>query len=259
MTKRQINLRQMIVTVILALLVICILTSVTSKTLIAEASNAHIALNPIYGPAGISVSVNGGDFIGQTTISFNSVTVATTSAESTGFIFVGFTVPSVAPGVYDITASDSRGNFATTKFTVAASLTTPSYTYQPTYQPTQSPMVQSVGFWSPLVIAAIVGVAALVIIPMTLVLRGRGKQQKLIEKEPLTYQSRPYIKSNQPASRYNQPPTYGQNLTKPIVTNRNSQSSSTVQQPVVGKTCPHCKRVVKADYNICPYCYKRIR
>jgi hypothetical protein len=231
------------------------LTSVILKTPIAEASNAHIALNPIHGPAGISVSVNGGDFIGQTTISFNSVTVATTSAESTGFINVGFTVPSVPPGIYDVTASDSRSNFATTKFTVTASLTTPSLTYQPT----QSPVIQSDGFWSPLVIAAIVAVAALVFIPMTLVLRSRGKQEKLLEKEPLTYQSRPYIQSNQPASRYNQPPAYGQNLTKPIVTNRYGQSSNTVQQSAVGKTCPHCKRVVKADYNVCPYCYKRIR
>lgn len=254
-TKREINLRQMIVTVILALLVVCILTSVILKTPIAEASNAHIALNPIHGPAGVSVSVNGGDFIGQTTISFNSVTVATTSAESTGFINVGFTVPSVPPGIYDVTASDSRGNFATTKFTVTASLTTPSLTYQPT----QSPVIQSDGFWSPLVIAAIVAVASLVIIPITLLLRSRGKQQKLLEKEPLPYQSRPSIKSNQPASQHNQPHTYGQNLTKPTATNRYSQSSSTVQQSAVEKTCPHCKRVVKADYNICPYCYKRMR
>jgi hypothetical protein len=255
MTKHQINLTQAIITVILVLLVVCILTSVTSQTVAARVSNAHIAFNPIYGPAGTSVSVNGGDFIGQTTISFNSVTVATTNPESTGFIFVEFTVPSVAPGIYEITASDSRGNFATTTFTVTASPTTPSYTYQPT----KSPVTQSGGFWSPLVIAAIVAVAALVIIPMTLVLRSRGKQEKLLEKEPLSYQSAPRIQSNQPTSRYNQPPAYGQNLTKPILTNRYSQSSSTVQQSAVGKTCPHCKRVVKEDYNVCPYCYKRIR
>lgn len=257
-TKRQINLTRATVTVILVLLVVSILTSVTLKTLIAQASNEGMALIPINGPVGVSVSVNGGGFIGQTTISFNGVTVATTNPASTGFILTTFTVPSVAPGTYDVTATDSSEYSATATFTVTASGTPQTST--PTYQPTQSPVIQSAGFWSPLVIAAIVAVAAfVVIIPTTLVLRSRGKQEKLLEKEPLPYQSEPHIQPNQPTSRYNQPPTYSQNLSKPIVTNRYSQPSSTVQQSTVGKTCPHCKRVVKADYNICPYCYKRIR
>jgi hypothetical protein len=35
--------------------------------------------------------------------------------------------------------------------------------------------------------------------------------------------------------------------------------SSYGQQPASGKICPHCKRVVKADYSICPYCDKKLR
>lgn len=253
--------------VILMFLVVGILTSITSKTLIAQVSNEHIALSPIQGPTGISVSVNGGDFIGQTTISFNGVTVAKTTPASTGFILVEFTVPSVAPGIYDVTAHDSKGNSATTKFTITAYGASPSTTASSsgtsrtsTYQPNQSPVIQNVGFWSPIVIAAIVAVAAFaIIIPMTLVLRSRSKQAKLLEKEPLPYRSEPHIQSNQPTSRYNQPTTYGQNLTKPNVTNRYRQPSSNVQQSAFEKTCPHCNRVIKGDYNTCPYCYKKIR
>lgn len=73
--------------------------------------------------------------------------------------------------------------------------------------------------------------------------------------------STPYSPSSSPynpSSTY-QSSTYGQYSTRSTVTNRYSQPSSNVQQPSFGKTCHHCKRIVKEDYNICPYCNKRMR
>jgi hypothetical protein len=302
-TKRQINLKQVLVTAVLALLIVIILTSVTSKTLLAQTSQ-FIKLSPTQGPPGTIVHIDGEGFPKDTTvtISFNGATVATTqtfpvlyfSFEQTNLyksvISCQFTIPSTVRSAgsviiglsYDVIASDAAGHSAKATFTVTSSESSPSptatsstptnpptnptpyYSYQPT------PVVQSAGFWSPAVVAVIGVIAAVVvIIPVTFMLRNRSpKHETLLEKEPLPYRQEPYGQSNQPTSpyspstsryspstsRYSPSPTYG-----PIVTRRYGQSASNVQQPTSGRTCPHCKKIVKGDYNICPYCFKKMR
>ncbi len=50
------------------------------------------------------------------------------------------------------------------------------------------------------------------------------------------------------ASRYSQPSSY-----------RQPQSQSSYSRPAMhSKTCSHCKRSVREDQNICPYCNKRV-
>jgi hypothetical protein len=73
--------------------------------------------------------------------------------------------------------------------------------------------------------------------------------------------------SRYPATtRYGQPQSYSQQLSRPPITSRYGQSSSYGRQPsaygqraTFTKICPQCKRVVRDDYNLCPYCDKRLR
>ena len=192
-----------------------------------------------------------------------------------------------------IGAGGGVGPSTTTVYpTVPPTSTSPYVPPYSTYQPVYTPTVQSAGFWSPLAIAIVVVVALAVVISMTFMFRSRvagGKRETLLEKEPTPYRPEPYVPPNRPtsaynpspsgynqppsrysqyiASRYGQPassrytqrPTYGQNLTTPSGASRYIPPSSNVQPSAAGRTCPHCGRVVRGDYNICPYCYKRIK
>ena len=174
--------------------------------------------------------------------------------------------------------------------TSAPSSTIPPYS---TPQPTYAPPVQSAGGISGLLIGGIVAVVAVaIIIPMFFVLRSRGggsRRDKLLEREqPSPFREQPNVQqpapgygqpapgynqpssgyrsgSYQPSSRY-QPRSYGQPSITPGAPSRYGQPSSYrqpssyAQQPMSGgKTCPNCHRAVRADYSICPYCYKRMR
>jgi hypothetical protein len=262
--------------VTLTLFVLSILTS-AATTPVANASAAAILLSPNKGQAGVSVGVNGVGFKSSSLvfIKFDATGVATTFSSSRwgayGDISATFIVPSVSPGTYNVTATDAKGDYAITTFTVTTELPTPTPTITPTfpeatapyptYRPTQSPVAGSAGFWSPLVIAVIVAATLAVIVPVTFVYRSRGKQETLLDKEPLPYRSELPTPTNKPTvtSRYNQPSIYGQQLTKPVQTNRSSQPSPYGQQPPFTKICPRCKRIVKEDYNLCPYCDKKLK
>ncbi len=145
------------------------------------------------------------------------------------------------------------------------------------------------GFFSPLVIGIIAVVAVIVVVLLLIfMLRARGggrrRDDLLRREEPPAYRppptptpptppstpasspfattsaSRPYVTA---AERYGRPttyrpPTYGQQSTGSTITSRPTPSYS--QQPTSGtKTCPNCKRAVRADYSVCPYCYKRMK
>lgn len=293
-TKHQISLKQTLVTAVLVALVVCILTSVTSKTPFAKASDQSIQLFPTQVPPGKTVVINGHGFADgvPVTISFNGVTVATT--QGYGFqnlLSVSFTVPSdAAYGTYDVTATNNAGS-ATAKFTVASSVPsptdTPSETSPPdtsgetaTYSPGYTfspPQSQDNGLSSGAIAGIGVIVAIAIIIPVLFVLRGRSHDRDLLlerEREPMPYRSdsyaqppsRPASPYNPPTSRYgstsryNQSSTYGHYSTRPTPTSRyNAPSSGVRQQSALGKTCPYCKRSIRESYRTCPYCYKKIQ
>jgi hypothetical protein len=276
------DLKEKLAKVTFALFVLSILTSAAATTLVANASGA-ISLSPTQGQAGISVNVYGAGFDGMVFIKFDTTDVATTfPSDMYGSIAATFIIPSVSSGTYNVTASDTKGDYAKTTFTVTLEAPTPTptssgtfptptptvtptspeaTTQYPTYRPYQSPAAKGGGFWSPLVIAAVVAATLAVVVPVTVVVRRRGKRETLLDKEPLPYRSEPPTPTNRPTltSRYNQPSVYGQQLTKPVVTDRSSQPSSYAKPPPYAKTCPRCKRIVKDDYNICPYCDKRLK
>jgi hypothetical protein len=63
-------------------------------------------------------------------------------------------------------------------------------------------------------------------------------------------------------SRYGQPPSYGyrqQQSSPSVTTSSSTQSSSYSRPPPYTKICSHCKKAVRNDQNICPYCDKRLR
>ncbi len=151
-----------------------------------------------------------------------------------------------------------------------------------TNNPSWSPTGVSGGFWSPLTIG-LVAVVALVAftIPAAFFYSRRGKRKMLLDEDrPFNTQELPaasnrsavssrYQSSYQsqqtakPAetSRYGQPPSYGyrQQQSGPSVTTSSPQSSSYSRPSPYTKICPHCKRGVRNDQNVCPYCDKRLR
>ena len=158
---------------------------------------------------------------------------------------------------------------------------TPTYTpfIYPTLQPQNSGL-------DPLIIGLIVVVVAVgVIVPVFfLFVRNRSpKRDRLLDREP-TYRPEPYAPVerptppspySQPASRYSTPTSrysspstsrytqttaYSRYSARPTtMADRYSAPSSNAQQTSSGKTCPNCKRTIKGDYSVCPYCYKKMR
>ena len=150
----------------------------------------------------------------------------------------------------------------------------------PSYNPTKSPTVEG-GFWSPLTIGIVIVALVAFAVPATFLFMRRGKGKMLLDEErpintlefPATsnrsavasrYQSS--YQSQQPTrptetTRYGQSPSYSyrQQPSSPSVTTRSTQPSSYSRPPPYTKICPHCKRDVRNDQNICPYCDKRLR
>lgn len=306
MTKRRIDLKQALVTTILVLLAVTVLTSLTLKTVSAQAT---VTLYPTQGPVGKQVIVNGQGFADyqSVTITFNGKVVQQTQVSGMygGIVNGLFKVPAgTADGTYNVVVTDSAGNSVSAPFTVGASLATPAPTYSstnsplPTYNngltPTYTPFIyptiepQSSGL-DPLIIGLIVVVVAVVVIVPVFFMffRNRSpKRDRLLDREP-TYRPEPYAPVERPApspspysqptsryssptSRYSQPRTsysrysqstaYSRYSARPTAAaDRYSAPSSSVQQTSSGRTCPHCKRTVKGDYSVCPYCYKKLR
>ena len=238
LAKHQLSLKQVLVTTVLFLFIAILLTSITSKMVLAT-SIPTINLNPAQGPPGATIYISGEGFpLGSTeTIKINSAQVGT-AQETTRHLFSGqyvdslsgyFTVPSDAQGTYQVTISDASGDYGTAQFTITAPEATPSPTSSsstspsstsssssntgltPTYTPFVYPSLQpqNAGM-SPLVIGLIVVVVAVVIIvPLMFMFRSRSpKREVLLEKAPMPYRQDPYSQppTNQPASPIN-PPT----------------------------------------------------
>ncbi len=153
-------------------------------------------------------------------------------------------------------------------------------------KPTPTPVEADAGFWSAPVIGltvAFIVVASLLVV--FFVRRGGGKREPLISDEQPLYRQPPgpttqpgYYSGSSP-SRYNQSPYYGPQFSKPPTsTSRYGQSPYYGQQPARSmsrpypgstssyrqsaghtKLCPSCKRVIKDDYNRCPFCDKRLK
>jgi len=225
--------------------------------------------------------------------------VGTTSSNSNGAITVFFEVPPESSGSYVVTAQDSAGDAAESSFIVisgpssaptsspysssstsssssSSSSSRSSYSY-----PTVTSLPRSAGFSSTPIIAAVIVIVALAAVVLAFLLqRTRSKREMLLKKEPPSYQSQSPMQTSrlnetprngqppQPQSQYAKPSSqysnpyaqrYSQKPTGSAATNSVTSSSSYDQQPASGKICPHCKRVIKADYSICPYCDKRLR
>ncbi len=135
---------------------------------------------------------------------------------------------------------------------------------------------------SPLVIGAIVASAVTAALLVGFfVYRSRSARDMFPEEESSTYRPEPSAPAYQPsgAPRYGQSPSYGQRhgsyspysqrygQSPPRYTPTSRYGSSPVssrptvssRMPSYTKTCPRCKRPVKDDYNMCPYCDKRLR
>jgi Tol biopolymer transport system component len=75
-----------------------------------------------------------------------------------------------------------------------------------------------------------------------------------------SYQSKMPTKPTE-TSRYGQTPSYAYRpqQSSPSVTTSSTPSSSYSRPSPYTKICSHCKRSVRNDQNICPYCDKRVR
>jgi hypothetical protein len=278
-------LKEGLTKVTLGLLVLSILTLSTAITPMANASGQTLTLSPTQGPAGtiVYVIVAGFDSKLEVKINYGTINVATSYPIMFGRTATSFTVPSVSPGTYTVTATDAAGGYATATFTVTAKLPTATATATPTlptpttpttptsptettwsypiYRPTPSPVPASVGFWSSLVISVILTAVATFTISIIFMYRRRSKHETYLNEELPLYKPEPSAPSKKPTvtTRYNQPSSYSQQTSKPTPTTRTNQPPSYSQLPTFTKICPRCKQIVKDDYNLCPYCDKKLR
>lgn len=249
-------------------------TSTPSST---GSSSATLWLNPVQGSEGTGISVSGSGFSsgGPVSISFDSKSVASTSADAFGAITTFFAVPSASIGAHIVTATGVGGIHASATFAVAQK----SSGGVIASSPTQSSEVNA-NFWSPLMIVAVLLLVAIsAIIPLILVNRRRGEQEGPLDEAPPAYGPPPAYrpglspmrknsvaisKANQyypGSSKYPRSIDSRINLSSKMYSSpeQRSTSSKYSPQPANTKICRHCKQIVRDDYNVCPYCRKRLR
>jgi hypothetical protein len=215
---------------------------------VAKAAGQSISLDPSEGPSGkvVMAYVHG---FPEPSVSITFGTLSLGEATTLGgTAHVLIIVPPVPPGTYTVTASGSSG-VATATFTVTegpppASSETPTETPSGTpieLSPTNTPVAVKTGFWSPLVIAAISAVIVCAIfVPVVYVKRGKQKTSQY--EETSNYEPRLPVPSK-----------------KPYVPSKINQPTFNSQLPPFTKICRHCKRIVRDDQNVCPYCFKRLK
>ena len=278
------------------LLFLSILTLAVIITPMAKAESLSVTLNPSEGPAGttVMVMISGFQAPDPVSITFGATNVGTIptyySYPSASMVF---TVPPASPGTYTVTATDNLGGgVAKATFTVTqAPPTTPTSTGMPTgtsastgtgtstgLPSTESPVtVSSSGFWSPLAIAITAVVIAFAGF-MTAMYVMRGRQKPLSYEEASRHEPRPSTPSTPSTlSTPSRTPTAPSKINQPYQSYRSYQSSkinqpyqpyqpskinqhaTSIQQAPYTRVCRHCKRTVRDDLNICPYCSKRLR
>jgi hypothetical protein len=237
------------------------------------ASSPTLTISPDNGPVGTQVQVTGGGFNqgSSITISFAGSTFATTKSDSSGnFPAYIFIVPaSVSPGSYGFSATDTDGDTGNALFNVTSGGSLAPSVASPTpigtstgksagLSPTNVPVTVSSGFWSPLTIAITLVVIAFAVFMTTFYLR-RGRQKPLTYEEATRYEPRPSTPPKTPtaSSNINQPSKINQPY-QPYQTSKINQPATNIQQPHT-IVCRHCKRTVRDDLNICPYCSKKLR
>jgi hypothetical protein len=153
------------------------------------------------------------------------------------------------------------------------------------------PSKSSAGFWSPLAIGVVAFVVAVACFTTVVFVR-RGRQGPVRLEDDSSYKPRSPVGSTQPtnykstaqetspygyrpsaqptspysyrsrsstqqtslySSRYSAPPTR-----YTATPQYNQTATSRLQPPAHTKVCKHCKRDVREDLNICPYCFKKL-
>jgi len=263
----------------------------------SPAGAVSIALSATSGNVGKPVTVTGSGFGAGSfvTINFASTYVAATTADSSGNINIGFTVPMENPGFYTVSATTSQGVYTSQSFYVTSGA---GSTSNPSTGSTSG------GFWTGLNILAVgLVVAAAVIIPVTFVYMRRGKNEPHLEQEQhfVQPQTPSYSRTSPPTSTYNKPASiasrydqfasYGRQTShappttgpyasqysrssvgsssysgrssevtrRPTIATSHSPPIRSNPQPANTVVCRHCRQTVRADYNICPYCRKKLR
>jgi hypothetical protein len=275
----------------IVLIVLSVLALLAAVLPIADAALVDFHLNPTQGVAGTSVHVTASGFKGQVTISFgNKVVVKTFSSGMPEQVSTVFSVPSVSAGTYLMQIVDENSNYASASFTILS--TEPVFTPTPS-DSSQTPKVSATpkasstpktsatpkptsaaGFWSPpVIIGAIVVAAVAIIVPMFFIFRRRGSRDLRREDEVPIYKPEPFVLPKKPTetnryaygskpSSYAKPSYYSSQLSRPIATASTTRSSpphSYAKPQLYTKTCPRCKRMVRDDYNLCPYCDKKLK
>ncbi len=296
-------------------------------------SGPVLQLTPSQGISGTIVSIYGLGFPsgGSVSIDFGSKHMTNGYPGMFGRINTAFSVPSVSPGVYTVTATGASGVSASATFTVTSVALSPTTgsgststnvnpsqgsadtgsSFSFTSIPTQAPIKAKAGFWSPLAIAA-VGVVVVIgiLFPTVFIVRRRrqpeistydesppptptyssygsprttsiaysrstpGSSATSYRASSINQQRKPTVSSTyRPATSYGnqvvsqRPVNYsrytGTASYRPPTSYRNSASATRPGQPTgysspgSTKVCSHCKRSVKIDYSVCPYCRKR--
>jgi hypothetical protein len=244
------------------------------------AASPTLTISPDNGPVGTQVQVTGEGFNQDSsiTISFAGSTVATTKSDSKGdFPAYVFIVPaSVSPGNYAFIATDTDGDTGNTLFNVTSGSSLVISLASPTpigtsagtstgtstgLSPTNVPVTASSGFWSPLTIAITLVVIAFAVFMTAFYIR-RGRQKPLTYEQASRYEPKPSTPSKTPTSSSNinqpyQPSKINQSYQR-YQTSTINQPATNIQQPHT-IACRHCKRTVRDDLNICPYCSKKLR
>ena len=219
---------------------------------VAKAGDQYITLDPSQGPAGQTVWAYIHGFAEPyVNVTFGETNVGTASimGDVAHLIII---VPQVSPGVYTVTVRGSTG-VASSAFTVTESpypspiptepteLSEPSPGTPTGSNPANTIATENGEFWSPLGIAIIASAVTVCAALITAVFMKRGKQNTPQYEETSNHEPQPSVPLRTPyaPSKTNQP-------------NTGRQAPST-------KICRHCKQTVRDDYNVCPYCLKRLR
>ncbi|MGA3290949.1 MAG: zinc ribbon domain-containing protein [Candidatus Bathyarchaeia archaeon] len=283
------------------LLFLSILTLAVIITPMAKAQSQSVTVNPSQGPAGslFVVQISGFTAPNPVSISLGTANVGTlTPSYSYNVVSLQFTVPSVSPGTYTVTATGNSGEVATTTFEVTQALSTTKPTSTPTgstgstgttgttgttgLSPTNVPVTVPVtvngGFWSPITIAVTAAVIALAFF-MTAVYLKRGRQKPSSYGEASPYEPRPSTPSktpytpsrtNQPATKSSYQPYSSSRINQPATTKSyQTYSSSRFNQPATTKSYqpysssrinqPATNRPQAPYTKICPHCKRPVR
>jgi len=264
----------------------------------SPAGTASITLSATQGGVGKAVTVKGtgfgaGSFV---TINFASTYVAAATADSSGNLNVAFTVPMENTGFYTVSASTSQGIYASTAFTVTTGF--PGSGSNQNTGTASEGFWTGINTLAVGLVVAVAVIVPVTFMYMRRSRREplMEEEQPIIQPQTPSYSrtpptASPYNKPAAIASRYDQFASYGhstshgQQATRPYATSAirpttgsgsynainsqaprrpaqpttYSQPNRSSPQPTNTMTCRHCRQTVRADYNTCPYCKKKLK